>query len=505
MFNKSIIAKAAIIITLISLLSRILGFLREILFANYYGTNKEYEIYLVASIIPLTINTISIFFYQNFFIPNYAKIQNEYPDGKEYFVKKTFLSSIVFSILIVIIFIVFSKQILTFYAGKEILNDKIIIIFSIFSLTIIPAILSSFLSAYLNSKNQFGAPAFSLLLINLATIISLFYFKSTNIIPIAVGYLVGSLLQLFYLLIKSDIKSYLKKEKSEHKYFVKITYSSILSILLIELIGQLYIVADRYFYSSVDPGGIASLNYATNIFLLPVSIFTISLTTAIMPKISDLSAKSQMAEMTEMINKLFSLSFLFFIPFVLIFLFQGNQVVKIFLERGSFDSISTKTTNEVLFYLSLSLFFYVIYSFLNKFLYSLQKTSFLLLLTISVLIIKFGMNYLLVGGLKQNGLAISTSLSYLIFFIFAFIKVQSELKLKLNRKVFMNFLFYLFNSFFALIISSIIVLTIKQNGILFESLSIIIFFVIYYLNNRIFEDENQTMILNQIKFLKQWN
>ncbi len=502
MLNKSIIGKAAITITLISLLSRVLGFLREILFANYYGTNKEYEIYLVASIIPLTINTISIFFYQNYFIPNYAKTQNEYPEGKEYFVRKTFLSSIIFSFMIVLILIVFSEQILTFYAGKEILNDKIIIIFSIFSLTIIPAILSSFLSAYLNSRNHFGSPAFSLLFINIATIISLIYFKSTDIIPIAIGYLVGSLLQLFYLLIKSDIKSYLKIKKSVHKYSFNVTYSSILSILLIEIIGQLYVVSDRYFYSSVDSGGIASLNYATNIFLLPVSIFTISLTTAIMPKISDLSAKGRLTEMSEMVNKLFSFSFLFFIPFVLIFLLQGNQIVEIFLERGSFDSVSTETTAGVLFYLSLSLIFYVVYSFLNKFLYSLQKTNFLLLLTISVLIIKFIMNYLLVDALKQNGLAIATSLSYLIFFILAFIKLQSDLKLKLNIKVYINFLFYLFNSFLSFIITSIIVLIIQQNGIFFNSIFTIIFLVIYYFNNQIFKDENQTMILNQLKISK---
>lgn len=502
MFSKSIIGKAAITITLISLLSRVLGFLREILFANYYGTNKEYEIYLVASIIPLTINTISIFFYQNYFIPNYAKIHNEYPEGKEYFVRKTFLSSIIFSILIVLIFIIFSKQILTFYAGNEILDNKIIIIFSIFSATMIPAILSSFLSAYLNSKNQFGSPALSLLFINLATILSLFYFKSTDIIPIAAGYLVGSFFQLFYLLIKSDIRSYLKKEKSVHKYFVNISYSSILSILLIEMIGQLYIVADRYFYSSVDSGGIAALNYATNIFLLPVSIFTISLATAIMPKISYLSAKGEIEEMSEMMNKLFSLSFLFFIPFISIFLLQGEQVVKIFLERGNFDSLSTKTTNEVFFYLSLSLIFYVIYSFLNKFLYSLQKINFLLFLTISVLIIKFIMNYILVSELKQNGLAISTSLSYLIFFTFAFVKVRSELKLKFNKEIFNNIIFYFLNAFFSFIVSSIIILIIQQSGIFFDLLSIIMFLVIYYFNNHLFEDENQKMILNQIKIFK---
>ena len=502
MFGKSIIGKAAITVTLISLSSRVLGFLREILFANYYGTNKEYEIYLVASIIPLTINTISIFFYQNYFIPANAKMSVSYPEDREYFVKKTFLNSIIFAVLIVFIFLLFSEQILLLYAGGGLLEEKTKIVFSIFSLTMIPAIVSSFLSAYINSKNQFGSPALSLLFINITTILSLVYFQSDNIIPIAIGYLVGTVLQLVYLSSKVDIKNLLKIKSPDHKDYVSISFGSIISIILIELIGQLYVVADRFFFSSVEAGGIASLNYATNIFLLPVSIFTISLTTAIMPKISELSAKGQNKEMMEMMNKLFSLSFLFFLPFVLIFLLQGDSVVKIFLERGNFDSVSTQITKDVLFYLSLSLIFYVIYSFLNKFLYSIQKINFLLLLTIFALIIKFILNYFLVGIFKQNGLAISTSISYVIFFVFAFIKMRRELNLKMDKRVFNNFLFYLMNASFSFVISSIITMILQQNQIISNLLSIIVFLVIYCVNNQIFEDENQKMILNQIKFYK---
>ncbi len=502
MNKSSIIGRAAITITLISLLSRVLGFFREILFANYYGTNREYEIYLIASVIPLTINTISIFFYQNYLIPSYVRIENESPDEKEYFVRKTFLNSIIFSVLLVLIFVIFSNQILSLYAGKEILSKELIIIFSIFSLTLIPAILSSFLSAYLNSKGHFGSPAFSLLFINILTIISLLFFKSSDIIPIAFGYLAGSFLQLIYLLNKSELKKFFVLKKPTKKFALKIKYSSIISILLIEIIGQLYVVADRFFYSSINSGGIASLNYATNIFLLPVSIFTISLATAIMPKISGLSARGEREEMSEIIYKLFSMSFLFFVPVIIIFLTQGDSIVKVLLERGYFDLVSTKSTTEVLFYLSISLIFYVIYSFFNKFLYSLQKTKFLLILTISVLIFKFIINYLLVDEYQQNGLAIATSISYLIFFVCAFIKVHSEVKLSFTNKVFNNFLFYLLNSIFSLAVTSIIVSIIQSSGLFFDLISIVLFFTLYYFNNQLFGDENQSLIFEQLRIAK---
>lgn len=502
MLNSSVIGKAAITITAVSLLSRILGFFREVLFANYYGTNREYEIFLVASIIPLTINTISIFFYQNYFIPNYAKIKNDYADLKDYFVKKTFINSVIYSVLIIIVFISFSNEILSFYVGNKTIDEELKTIFIIFSFTVFPAVLSSFLSSYLNSKNKFIVPSFSLLFINIITILALIYFKSNNIIPIAIGYLIGSFIQLIYLLFKVDLITILKIKTPSKTNITQITFGAVFSILLTELIGQLYVIADRYFYSNVEDGGIAALNYATNIFLLPVSIFTISLTTAIMPTVSELSASDKTSEISEMLNKLFSLSFYFFIPVITIFLFFGNNVVRIFFQRGSFDAVSTQYTNEVLFFLSISLIFYVTYSLLNKILYSLRKTSFLLIMTVIVFLLKILFNFILVPNFKQNGLAISTSLSYVLFFSFAFVKVKSELKLKLDKEVFVNFLFYLANASVSLVMTLVLIRKIDHSGIFYDLFSILIFIVIYYLNNQLFDDKNQRMILNQIKILK---
>jgi putative peptidoglycan lipid II flippase len=501
MSNKSIIGKAVVTITLISLFSRLLGFLREILFANYYGTANEYEIYLVASIIPLTINTVSIFFFQNYFIPNYSKIKNDYPEQTDNFVKRTFYNSLGFSVVLCAIFIIFPNEIMSIYAGREVIDSQLNTIFIIFSITIIPAILSSYISSYLNSANKFSAPAFSLLFINLTTIIALFYFKSNNIIAIALGYLAGSFIQLIYLIskVKLSLFLFLSERRRQVKF---ITFSSVLFIVLIEFIGQLYVIVDRYFYSSIDQGGIASLNYATNIFLLPISVFTVSLTTAIMPKISDLSAKEKLLEMNLMLNKLFSISFFFFIPFISVYFLFGENLVRIIFERGAFDSRSTEITHQVLFYLSLSMIFYVIYSVLNKYLYSLRKTGYLLLLTIFVLMIKIFLNHLLVSDYKQNGLAFATSLSYFIFFAFAFIKVKSEIKFKLDRLILKSFIFYILNICVSFLLTVILISMIKSEGIMYDILLITVFFTFYFINNMIFDEENQKLIWEQINVFK---
>jgi putative peptidoglycan lipid II flippase len=502
MKSKSIIGAAAILITLTSLIGRFIGFLREILFANYYGTNNEYDNYLVASIIPLTINTVSIFFFQNFFIPNYLSLKKGDSELSNYFAKKVFIASVLFSFFIVVIFLVFADQIVSAYTTKEIADDELVPIFKVFSLTIFPAIVSSFLMSYLNVQNKFDDPAYSLLFINIATVIALLIFKSENIILISYGYLVGSFLQLFYLIFKVNIKDIFLLKNNSQRSVLKFSFVSVLSILLVETIGQLYMIADRYFYSAVDTGGIAALNYATNIFLLPVSIFTFSLTTAIMPKISELFATDRLSDMALMLKKIISISLYFFLPVIVIFTLFGEQVVRIFFERGTFDTSSTQITDKVLFYLSLSLIFYVIYGVLNKYLYSLRRNIFLLKITVMIILVKILLNFSLVNHLKQDGLAISTSVSYLLFFTLAFVKIKAELKIKLEREIFQDLFFYLTNTLLSALLTVILSNIINAKNFIQDVFTLILFVSIYYFNNHLFVDKNQKLILEQIKFLR---
>ena len=73
----STIAGASIFITAVLLIGRGLGLIREVIFANYFGLSAEYDLYLVATVLPITINTIILYIAQNFFIPNYNSIQKK--------------------------------------------------------------------------------------------------------------------------------------------------------------------------------------------------------------------------------------------------------------------------------------------------------------------------------------------------------------------------------------------------------------------------------------------
>ena len=67
----STVAGASLILSIIALFSKGIGFIREIIYANKFGLSNEYELFLVGAAIPIFINTAIIYLTQNYYIPSY--------------------------------------------------------------------------------------------------------------------------------------------------------------------------------------------------------------------------------------------------------------------------------------------------------------------------------------------------------------------------------------------------------------------------------------------------
>lgn len=272
----------------------------------------------------------------------------------------------------------------------------------------------------------------------------------------------------------------------------------IIWIILIEIIGQLYVLSDRYFLSKVDEGGIAAINYATTIFLLPVSIITISITTAILPKFSQLVSAKLNEELKEKLKVALTNTALIFIPITLIFIFFGKEVIRILFEHGNFNDQSTQMTYDVLFYLSLSLLFYSLYGILNKLFYVYEIVKTLFFVTILGISVKLILNFILVDSMKQNGLVIATSLSYIFFFIMSVLIIQKRFKVLEIRNTLKKILFYTINALVSFIIVKILFTLVQSESILFDSLKIFLFFLIYFINNLFLNDLYQRNLLDEL-------
>ncbi|QQS34661.1 MAG: polysaccharide biosynthesis C-terminal domain-containing protein [Ignavibacteriales bacterium] len=480
----STVSGAAIFIAVVSILSKGLGFLREILFAGIYGLSTEFDIYLIGAVIPLTINTIILCIGQNYFIPTYNKAKSDNTINLNVFVRTNFYLFIVAGLVLALILYMNRENILDLFLGG---SEQNIIqttnhVFILFLLSIPITAGISILIGYQQSNHEFRYSIISNIIPNITVLFFVYFWGSDMIVAIPIGFIVGNLIQISYLMFSSkELFTKVNASISQLTLLLKSSLSSILIVVLIESIGQLYLISDRLFYESITEGGISALSYAQTIFFLPISILTISLSTAIFPKFSILYQEKKKEELERIFSTGILISVGIFVPIMILFIFYGDTITKIFFERGKFSFIDTVKTSDVLSYYAFGIIFYSIYGVINKLLYSIGMIKKLLLITIIGIVLKIILNIILVEQYEQNGLAVSTTLSYLFFFVTSFFIVNKNI-LNSKRKVFIpNLVYYSVNALAAFIFTKIFVQFMQafHIGTFYE---IIIFITVYSTN-----------------------
>lgn len=468
--NKTLAALggAFILISFVNILSRGLGFFREVLFANYFGVNLEFDVYLVGAAIPVTLNTVILYIGQNYFIPafNKNKLNSGFSDNS--FTLLHVIIALFTSLLVSLMFYLFSSNIISLFIDRSSSNlfNTAKNIFNIFLISIPLNSIIAILIAREQAELKFTHPALSRLWLNITLIPVLIIFADKfGIYTIPIGFVTGTFLQLVYLFIKS--KSFILNDRKQFGSLRSIrglVDSTIVSILLIESIGQLYLLVDRYFFDKVQAGGISALNYASNLNLLPVSIFAVALATVVFPKLSEIISKKRLSELVDVLDDSFRAILFIFIPISLVYYFYGDAIIALLFERGAFGSDGTAITFSALKYYALSLIFYSAYSILNKTLYAGQLVNYLLIITLLGILLKISLNFVFVNTLKHDGLALSTSLSYIFFFLSSLLVINHKF-VEYKPKVFLREIFFLIViNFISLLITNVLISGVFKPG-----------------------------------------
>lgn len=477
----SSVAGASIIIVLMNVLAKGLGFLREILYADAFGLEKAFDLYLVGSTIPLVINIGIFYIGQNFFIPAY----NKFTVNASRQEANSFFSSVLFylllaSLLLTICFLPFLEELLALYVpgvtGQEldtITNITTLYLFSVPVHTMIAIIIS-----YSYTKYDFSLPSFSQLLPNMFIIAAVVLIVSDiSVYAIPAGYLTGSILQLLLLLVivRKDITFAFMPLK---KIFVLSGFAFILTFTN-EILGQVYSLIDRYFYSSVEQGGIAALNYAYILYMLPISVLSIAFSTAVFPSISEKYHNKQMKDLERVISDGININVFFFIPIIVVIYFFGEAFISLFYERGNFTAEDTGTLFRVLQYLSISLIFFSAHAITAKVMYASENLKVLLIITISAIILKFVLNTLLVQDLGHNGLALGSSATYIFIFIstLLYIRIKGMLSnITLNfREALLSILLGA-----AALIPVLVISSFFEKSLIMKAAGLLLFFTFYF-------------------------
>lgn len=447
--------KSGILMMLVILTSRVLGLVRSVVLAYYFGAGAFTDAYYSAF-------KISNFFRQllgegalgNSFIPLYNDKVVE--DGEEK--SKEFIFSVlnlvfVFSSLVTILTIVFSDSIIQYTvqgfdeSTKE-LASRLLKIMSSYFLFIS---LSGMICAVLNNFKQFLIPASTGIFFNIALILSSVWAGKTGGIDIlGYGVVAAGALQLFVVLPSffKIVKSYSFKIDFSDKYLWKIFI--MLGPMLIGIVAkQVNTVVDQYFASYLNTGGVSALENATRLYNLPIGMFGITISTIIFPTLAKAISNNKMDIVGKNFEKGLNILMFLVIPSTFIFTFYSEEIIKLTLSYGKFGSEAVKTTSESLFYYSLGLYFYTAIHLVTRAFYGMKNSKAPVKFSMLSIGVNIFLNWLLIDKMQYRGLALATAVASGVNF-FALIFTFNRDYIKLN---FQKLIIFLFKTVIASLIS----------------------------------------------------
>ena len=406
------------------LVSRILGFIRDLLTASILGANIYSDIFFVAFKLPNLFRRIFAegAFTQSF-IPSYANAK-----------KKVTFSSVIF--LQFIAFITILSIVITFFASF--ITSIIAIGFDKSTIDLASPLLAicfyylplifvvTFLAALLQYKNHFATTAFSTALLNLALIGSLLLSigkqSETIVYYMSWGVIVGGVLQVIVHLIaikKLHIKffsTYALKKKDSFKQtkFYKQFYPAVFGSSSAHIAAFL----DTWLASFLVSGSISYLYYANRVFQLPLALFAIATSIALFPKIARHLKHNDEEKAMQTLSKAFMFLSITLLVSVVIGAILSKEIVWLLFERGVFSASDTQNTTLILQMYLIGLLPFGLSKLFSLWLYANEQQRD----AAKIATISLGSNIILslalIIPLEAAGLALASSLSGFISFFY---------------------------------------------------------------------------------------
>lgn len=434
--SHSHIAKSATLIGFATLLSRILGFIRDIVIARLFGVYIYAQAFVIAFRIPNLFRDL---------LGEGATNAALVPVFSEYTVKHSKeefwqLANVVLNILLVILMsltilgIIFAPLIVRFIAPGFVASPEKLAATIELTRIIFPYILLISLAAYstglLNSLKHFSVPAFAPCLLNIS-MITFALLLGEGIAGLATGVLVGGLLQLAVqipILYKKGFKLELFR-KFRHPA-AKIIGKLMMPRLLSTSIYQLNNFVDSIFGSLfwiVGEGGVAVLYFSYRLIQFPLGIFSNALSQAILPTFSTQALDDNHDGLRHTLSWGLRTTFFVMLPASVALMVLSKPIVSTLFQGGKFDANSSRLTAEALLFYAIGLCAYGGIKILQSCFFALKdtvtptKTSGISLVSNIVLI------SVLMFPLKIGGIALATSISGIITFIILFILLKRRL------------------------------------------------------------------------------
>lgn len=398
--------------------SRVFGLFRDIVIADKFGAGTAYDAYLIAFYVPhflrrlLAEGALALSF-----IPVYTDYLQSDPEEAGKMAANAINLSLVTFPLIIVGGIWLAPYFIPFLASgfsqpQQALTVELTrVIFPFIGIIGMAALIMGILK----SKKSFFAPAFAPVFFNVGVILGallLGRFFSRPIFGLAVGVLIGGCGQLAFQV------PYLKRNNFVWKPVLFPLHPGLkralrmMAPVIIGLVAmQVNVMVDNKLASHLVAGSVSSLQYATRLYQLPLGLFAIAISTAILPRLSERWAKGDEKDYAEMLNRGVKISLIIVLPATLGLFILGKPIIELLFEHRNFLPSDTLRTVYVLDMYLVGLVGYSFVTLFSRAFYSMKDTLTPVFVSLVAVAVNVALDLLLVGPMEVGGLALATGVS----------------------------------------------------------------------------------------------
>ena len=423
--------RTALLVMIITILSKIFGFGREIALSYVYGASAITDAYLVSQTVPYVIFSIISAGIVTGFIPLYSRILNEQGQLVAHKYTNNLSSALLFlASIIVAIVLLFTQPIVKIFASGfngETLELAIrftrISVFGIYFSAFIK-IFASFLQIHEN----YIIPALLGFPMNLLTIASLLISKKISLYVLAIGGVLATASQLLLLI------PFVRKTGYKYQPVLNLKDEYIKTMIIIALpviagqsVNQINVLVDKTLASGIAVGGISALNYASRLNDFVQGLFVASISTVLYPMISKMAAEDNMNGLKASISEAISVINLLVIPATIGAMIFSKEIVTLLFGRGAFTPEAIDMTGGALFYYSIGMIAFGLREILSRAFYALQDTKTPMINATIAVVINIILNLVLSKYLGIGGLALATSIAAIVGTLLLFITLRRKI------------------------------------------------------------------------------
>lgn len=425
------IGKATFGLIIVTMISKILGFGRELALTYVYGASEIADAYITAVSIPGVLFASIGATLATIFIPLFYEVDKLKGKSESLKFSNNILNIVlILSAVLVLFSFIFIEPLVKIFAisftGEKL---QITIKFAkviIFGVTFIG--LSNIMTAWLQMNGNFNVPGMIGIPYNILIIGGVLLSSKGNVSIMIIGTLLGIASQFFFQLPFAIKYGYRYKVYINLKdVYIKKMMLLIVPVFIGSAVNQINSVVDRSLASTLGDGIITVLNSANRLNSFVLGIFIVTITAVVYPILSRLSNENNRDQFVQSIANSINLVILLIIPISVGSIILSEPIVRVVFERGAFSSDATIMTSIALKCYSIGILGFGLREVLNKVFYSLQDTKTPMINGVLAVGFNIVLNFIFIKSFGYAGLALATSLAGIVCIILLFISLKKKI------------------------------------------------------------------------------